>query len=370
MRKTNGSLTRVAALAMLIAVAALSLALAGCGGGDDDDDSDGPTSTSTAEATATGSPEAAEIDPEDILPLYENSAVFILAEGFYGGAASGSGIVLDTEGHILTNNHVVEGAGSIAVRNASNNQMVPARIVGRSQCDDLAVIQVRDADGFEPADLGTVDDLKPGSQVYAVGYPGSPSEDFEDTRLSITGGLVSKLNAQFDYYGLQNMIQTDTALNHGNSGGPLVDDRGRVVGINTLGFSGAGLENTNYAIAIDEAELIYTQLLEGKDIDWLGLNVEPNDPSFEFDYGVPYVEDTLVIWGVDSNSPLFEQNWIAGDILAAADGKILTTPGDLCSVIRSKRPGDEILLEGYGQFNDPAGGITYDLYSTKVALPE
>ncbi|HWO93815.1 MAG TPA: S1C family serine protease [Dehalococcoidia bacterium] len=354
------------------ALVAGAIGFAACGGDDDDDD---PTATSEpTQVEPTGEPTGEsdggeEIDSEDIIPMYEKTAVFILAEGFYGGASSGTGIVLDAEGNILTNNHVVEGAGSLAVRDPETDQMIPARIVGRSPCDDLAVIQVRDPDNFVPAELGAVADLAPGSQVYAVGFPSSPSEDFFDTRLSITGGLVSKLDAQMAYYGLQNMIQTDTALNHGNSGGPLVDKFGRVVGVNTLG-SAPDLQNTNYAISIDEARSVFEQLLEGRDIDWLGVNAEPNDPSFEIDFGVPYVENTLVIIGVDPNSPLFEESWIEGDVIAFADGKALATPGDLCSVIRSKRPGDEILLEGLGQFrNNQTQEITYDLYTTRITIP-
>jgi serine protease Do len=315
-------------------------------------------------------PGGGEVSSEEIVPRYEASAVFIVAEGFYGGAQSGTGIVLDTEGHILTNNHVVDGAGSISVRSPIDGREIPARIVGRSPCDDLAVIEARDPSPFVPAEPGSVENLKVGSPVYVVGYPGTPSEGFTDTRLSLTGGLVSKLNAQFEYFGLLNMIQTDASVNHGNSGGPLVDQNGLVAGVVTLAFLSEGLENVAYATTIDEAQQVYEQLLLGSDIDWLGVNVVPNDPSFEFDYGVPYIPDSVVIIGVDTNSPLFEQGWVAGDILLAAEGQILTTPGDLCAVIRSHRPGDKVLLEGFGQFPDEfAGGSYYDEYSTTVELP-
>ncbi len=346
---------------VLIVAAVLGIA---CGGGKqasrEDDGRSEPPASEPGE----------ELSSEEIVPRYEATAVFILAEGFYGGASSGTGIVLDDEGHILTNNHVVDGAGSLSVRSPVDGREIPARIVGRSPCDDLAVIQARDPTPFVPAELGTVTDLRAGSQVYVVGFPGTPSEGFTETRLSLTGGLVSKLNAQFDYYGLQNMIQTDASVNHGNSGGPLVDKTGRVVGVVTLAFEAAGLENVAYATTVDEAKLVYEQLLAGRDIDWLGVNVVPNDPQLEYDYGIPYVSDSVVIFGVDTNSPLFEQGWVAGDLLQAAEGQILTTPGDLCAVIRSHRPGDQILLEGIGQIPDPVTGeLIYDFYSTTVALP-
>ena len=200
---------------------------------------------------------------EDIVPKYTNSAVFILAEGgFQGGASSGSGIVLDTKGHILTNNHVVQGAGSVVVRNPNTNK----KIIGSSPCDDLAVIEVADPSPFRPAQLGTTKGIKQGSQAYAVGFPGTPSEEFGSARLSITGGLVSKLDAANEEYGLQDLIQMDVPINHG-----------KVIGINTLGFLGAGLENVNYAISIDQAKSIYEELLQGKDIRSIGISIVPND---------------------------------------------------------------------------------------------
>ena len=361
-----GRLTRPLAIGAILAAGLLVVSCGGDGGSAGTDS--GPDGQQAEPPAAE--PSGEEISSEEVVPLYEATAVFIVAEGFYGGARSGTGIVLDDAGHILTNNHVVDGAGSLTVRSPVDGREIPARIVGRSPCDDLAVIEARDPAPFAAATLGTVEDIAVGSQVYVVGFPGTPSESFEETRLSLTGGLVSKLSAQFDYYGLQNMIQTDASVNHGNSGGPLVDKTGRVVGVATLAFKGAGLENVAYAITIDEAKLVYQQLLLGRDIDWLGVNVVPNDPEFEYEFGVPYIADSVVVMGVDTSSPLFEQGWVAGDVLQAAEGQILAAPGDLCAVIRSHRSGDQILLEGVGQFPDPAtGGVAYDLYSSTVALP-
>ena len=343
-------------------IAAISLiAAAACGGGGD------PESMPTPDAEQTAA--ASEISSEEIIPLYKNSAVFIVADGFYGGRKSGTGIVLDAEGHVLTNNHVVDGAASFVVRHPESGRDVQAQIVGRSPCDDLAVIKLRDASGFEPAQFGDLTALKQGSRVYAVGFPGTPDQDFDNTELSITGGLVSKLGAQFEYFGLQNTIQTDTALNHGNSGGPLIDKTGRVVGVNTLGFSD-DLENVNYAISIDEAKLVYEQLLEGKDLNWVGVNIEPNSPEYEEQYGIPYYADSAVIFGVDTNSPLRDADWLPGDLILAAEGKIVRTPGDLCSVIRSHRSGDNILIEGYGVYVDQdTGEEYYDSYESELTLP-
>ena len=297
---------------------------------------------------------------EDIVPKYTNSAVFILAEGgFQGGASSGSGIVLDTKGHILTNNHVVQGAGSVVVRNPNTNKKISAKIIGRSPCDDLAVIEVADPSPFKPAQLGTTKDIKQGSQAYAVGFPGTPSEEFGSARLSITGGLVSKLDAANEEYGLQDLIQMDVPINHG-----------KVIGINTLGFLGAGLENVNYAISIDQAKSIYEELLQGKDIRSIGISIVPNDQSFEKDYGIPYYTNTAVIIGIEDASPLFADKWRTNDVISTADGKPIRHTGDLCSVLRSHRSGDKIRIEGVGQFTDDNTGESfYDKYQSSVSAP-
>ena len=308
---------------------------------------------------------------EDIVPKYTNSAVFILAEGgFQGGASSGSGIVLDAKGHILTNNHVVQGAGSVVVRNPNTNKKISAKIIGRSPCDDLAVIEVADPSPFKPAQLGTTKDIKQGSQAYAVGFPGTPSEEFGSARLSITGGLVSKLDAANEEYGLQDLIQMDVPINHGNSGGPLIDKHGKVIGINTLGFLGAGLENVNYAISIDQAKTIYEELLQGKDIRSIGISIVPNDQSFEKDYGIPYYANTAVIIGIEDASPLFADKWRTNDVVSTADGKPIRDTGDLCSVLRSHRSGNKIRIEGVGQFTDDNTGESfYDKYQSSVSAP-
>jgi serine protease Do len=335
---------------------AASLVAGACGG------------SSKAETTPGPPPQAQRLESEDILPLYTKSAVFIVAEGFYGGDRAGTGIVFDDQGDILTNNHVVDGAGSVTVRNPDNGHMIPAQIVGRSPCDDLAVIRVRDATPFKSAELGSVADLKPGSPVYAVGFPKTPDQKFDLTELSITGGLVSKLNAPMDYYGLENTIQFDAASNHGNSGGPLIDKNGKVVGVTTLGVS--SLQNVSYAIAIDGAQKVIDQLITGTDLDWLGVALEPSAPEYEEQYGIPYSADSAVVFGLDTSSPLRAAKWQPGDLIVAAEKKIIRMPGDLCSVIRSHRKGDKILIEGYGQFRNPLTGDSfYDAYESEIVLP-
>jgi serine protease Do len=314
--------------------------------------------------------EPKEIQSEEVIPMYEKSTVFILSEVGMG-QSSGTGIVLDKGGNILTNNHVVDGAAVIEVRVPGTDELVDASIVGRSPCDDLAVIRVnRKAGEFEPAILGDSDKLIQGSKVFAVGYPYDPSnQDFTDTSLAVTEGLVSRLSETFEYFGLRDLIQTSAALNHGNSGGPLINKYGEVVGINTLGFAQYNVENINYAIAINEAKVVYETLLEEIDIEYVGVNLIPNQPQFEQSYGIPYIERSSVITSVTPNYQFDENNWVIYDVIARAAGSPVANMGDLCQVLRSQRSGDVVDIEGVGQYSDGAGGIYYDYYHSPLTIP-
>ncbi len=325
----------------------LALLVVGCGGS--------TSSTADPHNNSTGNPDAGPttISAADIMPLYERSAVFIVSEvSEFGGRMTGSGIVLGDDGTILTNNHVVEGTSSLRVRIPGKHDFIDAKIVGRSPCDDLAVIQVSRNNGdFKKPQLGDSTHLVQGARVYSVGFPGDPaSEDYTDTPMRVTEGLVGVLDASFDAMGLRNCIQHDATINHGNSGGPLVDEYGAVVGINTLGFFSAGLDNTYYAISMDEAQHVYPELLKGIDLNWLGITLYPNSPALE-KYDIPFVENSSVITAIDPNSQLYKPpfNWFFGDILTTANGKAVANMGDLCSVMRTLRQGTEFRIEGWGQ---------------------
>ncbi len=299
--------------------------------------------TPTAEASPTPevTPTVATMNNEDIAEKLRPATVLVLAQFAETpinteGVGGGTGIVYDLEnGYIITNAHVVEGASSVQVAPANSNRARPARVLGRAQCDDLAVLKVENTDGMEQASLGSSSTMKVGAEVVALGYP----ESFDlGNDLTVTNGTVSRLNAQRDKY--QDLIQTDAGITHGNSGGPLVNRRGEVIGINTLGFYTAEGErepNINFAIAMSQARPIIDALQEGKNRQYIGLNLYPN--VFEDFFGT---QDGLVVIGVASGSTASQVGIQPADLLLKLEGSSVNSEADVCNILRSHGDGDQI----------------------------
>lgn len=246
--------------------------------------------------------------------------------GFFGltpdQQVSGSGVIISDQGYILTNNHVVEGADQVDIILA-NGQQLPAKIVGTDRFSDLAVLK---AEGKMPAvaELGNSDVLKPGETVIAIG---SPLGDFKNT---VTLGVVSATGRSIDTgngYQMEGLIQTDAAINHGNSGGPLVNLLGQVIGINTLIIRSAGLsgdiaEGLGFAIPSNTARAVAEQLIEHGYVSrpYLGIRWQWITPDIANAYGLP------VQWGV------YISQVIPGSPAEAAGlqrGDIITQIGDI-----------------------------------------
>jgi serine protease Do len=248
------------------------------------------------------------------------------------GTGSGTGIVIDDTGHILTNAHVVEGASSVIIALPGSTAERPARIVGVSSCDDLAVLQVDDTDGLRPASLGNATQLRPGSEVIALGYP---LADHAGEELTVTRGIVSKKDIAIAPY--DSLIQTDAAINHGNSGGPLVDATGQVIGINTLALNPAVGSDVGYAIAIDKATKVSEVLSKGERRQWLGINFH----TFEFEDG----SAALAVDGVETGSPAARIGVRPGDWLLTMEGTAVSSRADVCKILRSHSDGAVLRLE-------------------------
>lgn len=307
-----------------------------------------PTQVATAAAVATptvaATPTAAAMSNEDIAEKLRPSTVLVLSQFAESaidaeGLGGGTGIVYDkANGYLITNAHVVEGASAVKVALANSNRTRPARVVGRSQCDDLAVLKVDNTDGLEEATLGESSTLKAGAEVVALGYP----ESFElGNDLTVTNGSVSKLKAQRDKY--EDLIQTNTAITHGNSGGPLVSRKGEVVGVNTLGFYTAKGErepNINFAIAMSQAKPIVKELQAGKNRHYVGLNLYPN--VFKSYYGT---DEGMAIIGVQSGSPASQLGIQPADLLVKMEGSSVKTEEDVCNILRSHGDGEQIKVQ-------------------------
>ncbi len=287
-----------------------------------------------SEVAPTAEPTAAVIEKEDMGDLLRPSTVRILASFnvpalLEESGSQGSGVVYDAEnGYIITNAHVVEGASSVEITLAKSDRTRAARVIGRSQCDDLAVLKVENTQDLKSAPLGTT--VKAGADVATIGYP--QSRKLVDD-ISVNWGGVSQLNVQIGSY--EDLIQINATMNPGNSGGPLVNRKGEVVGINSATRTDA--QNTNYAISMAYAQPIIKQLEQGKNRHFIGLNLEPNRwPEY---FGT---EGGMAVMGVASGSPASQAGVQPADLLVKLEGESVDDLESVCRILRSHGDGDQL----------------------------
>src|SRR3989442_3879625 len=233
----------------------------------------------------------------------------------YKAKSLGSGFVIDTKGYILTNNHVVENADEILVKLSSGKEF-KAKVVGRDQKTDIALIEISGATGLTPLILAPADSLKVGQWVVAIGNPFG----LENT---VTAGIVSALGRHINQGPYDNFIQTDAAINPGNSGGPLLNTRGEVVGINTAIFSrGGGNIGIGFAIPISLAKEIVPQLKTKGHVTrgWLGVMIQKVTPDIADSLGLSESKGALVA-DVVKDGPAEAAGIKQGDVIVEYDGK-------------------------------------------------
>jgi serine protease Do len=241
----------------------------------------------------------------------------------YKAKSLGSGFVIDAKGYILTNNHVVENADEIIVR-LSDGKEYKAKVVGRDQKTDIALIEISGAANLTPVVLGDSDKLKVGQWVVAIGNPFG----LENT---VTAGIVSAIGRHINQGPYDNFIQTDAAINPGNSGGPLLNTRGEVVGINTAIFSrGGGNIGIGFAIPIDLAKEIVPQLKEKGRVTrgWLGVMIQKVTPQIAESLGLEEAKGALVA-DVVKDGPAAEAGIEQGDVIVEFDGKAVEDSAEL-----------------------------------------
>ena len=282
------------------------------------------------------------------------SVVTVLAN-VSGQTVSGSGVIISTQGYVLTNNHVVEGTNRVAVKLADGTEL-PADIIGTDMYADLAVLQTQ---GEFPAVaiLGNSDTLKPGETVIAIG---SPLGDFVNT---VTVGVISATGRILDTgngFLMEDLIQTDAAINQGNSGGPLVNLTGDVVGINTLVVRGSGLSNTiaeglGFAIPINTARVIAEQILDKGYVarPYLGIRWQSINPRISRVFDLP-VEWGVYISDVLPGSPASMSGITEGDIVTQIGKITIDEENTYINTLFAHEPGEEIsitLIRGVRQLN-------------------
>ena len=257
-------------------------------------------------------------------------------------AGEGSGIIMSEDGYIITNAHVVEGATSLKVM-TSDGETYEAQLIGSDTVTDLAVVKI-DATGLTAAEFGSSEDLRVADKVMAIGNPGG-----HELSSSVTIGYVSALNRAIANnttgYTME-YIQTDAAINPGNSGGALINEYGQVVGINSAKISATGYEGLGFAIPIDTAQPIISDLIQYgyvKDRAVLGISGQFIDSMTGRFYGLPQGEYVAQLNSSEAQASGLQ----VGDVITAIDGQQLDSESTLRSAILSKKPGDTVTLQVY-----------------------
>jgi 2-alkenal reductase len=257
---------------------------------------------------------------------------------------SGSGFFISDKGYVLTNNHVVEGTKNVSIV-LSDGSKEDASVVGTDIYSDIAVLK---ASGKVPAvaSLGNSDVLDPGESVIAIG---SPLGNFKNT---VTVGVVSATGRSIDTgngYQIENLIQTDAAINHGNSGGPLVDLAGDVIGINTLVVRNSGMgdvaEGLGFAIPIDTAQVVAEQIIQKGYFTrpYMGISFQPIDPNIAARYNLP-AQWGVYVTDVVSGSPASAAGLQKADIITKVGDVTLDETHSYVNVLFTFKPGDTISL--------------------------
>jgi S1-C subfamily serine protease len=369
---------RVSATRLLLAPLLAAGLIAGCGGGDDDSDSPSaataPTSTQVVVQASDGSFNPAEIYKNvspgvvTILSVFDNSGSDLLGGG--GGAGQGSGFVVDQDGHIVTNAHVVTSGGHLngggTPREAKqifvelgDRDRVPAEIEGFDADADVALIKI-DPDGLDlqPVTLSDRSSFAVGEPVAAIGSPFGEDQSLSVGVISATDRTVEGLTN----FGIDNAIQTDASINPGNSGGPLLDAKGEVIGINEQIASDSGSNSgVGFAIPVTSVRYSLDQLKADGEVEYafLGVTSETIYPQLaehlglDTDHGAMVsdvvdgspADDAGLRAGNDETTFQLQQVKAGGDVILAVDGKPVLRNSDLSELVSGHKPGDTVTLE-------------------------
>ncbi len=328
-----------------------------------------PVAKPLVASAAVSAGKASLLDEDTIVSVYERvspAVVFITSQGVVRETAfgefpqtgTGSGVIIDKQGHILTNNHVVDGADKLEVTLA-NGDTVQGKLLGRDPGNDLAVLKIDvDESKLTAAPLGDSSKLRVGQLAIAIGNP------FGLER-TITVGVVSSLGRTFSSgitsRPIRDMIQTDAAINPGNSGGPLLNSAGEVIGINSAIESPVrGSVGIGFAIPVNTAQRELEDLIAGKAVShpWLGISGTQITAKLAEELGVPaegvYVvrvmadspaQDAGIVGALRARSRTPEtQTPKGGDVILAVDGQKVTKVEEISSYLDAKKPGDVVTL--------------------------
>ena len=343
-----GGLSGALAASFVVAVLALAGAF----------ESEASPAPRTAVATPASRTSSSGIDVAGIYQRAQAGVVYVESRnGSGGGNATGSGFVVDRDGSILTNHHVVDGGGDLRVRFGEEGDPVDARLVGSDPSTDLALLKVDPGDAkLEPLTLGSSKDVQVGSPAVAIGSPFG-------LRGTVTTGIVSALERDItapNGFGISGVIQTDAAINPGNSGGPLLDSSGEVVGVNAQIATNGVQANSGvgFAIPIDTAKDVIPKLRSDGEIEraYLGVSSAEVDSDVARRLGLATDRGALVPTG-EQNGPADDAGIRGGrdrtdsglvdggDVIVKVGSKEIASPNDLSAAIGALKPGDEVRVE-------------------------
>ena len=250
----------------------------------------------------------------------------------------GTGFIISADGKIVTNAHVVDGADTVKVT-LSDGQKLDGKVVGADPATDIALVQVEGGKDLPTVAFGKSSDLKVGENVVAIGSPFGLGN-------SVTAGIVSALGRDINAGPFDNYIQTDAAINKGNSGGPLFNTSGEVVGINTAIFSpNGGSIGIGFAVPADTASQVVADLAgDGKvERGWLGVHIQPVSEDIAAALGLDKAQGVLISQVTD-DTPAAKAGLARGDIVTSVNGKSVDSPRDLTRLIAMAPPGSEVTL--------------------------
>jgi serine protease Do len=286
------------------------------------------------DAEAQAALPAASAEEANVIRVARQATPSVVSVSRPGG--SGSGVVIRRDGVILTNAHVVGTATTVQVELA-DGRTLRGSVLGRDPSVDVAVVKVASSD-IPTAPLGDSDRLQVGQSAIAIGNPLGLDR-------TVTVGVVSALNRTPRGFTLDALIQTDAAISPGNSGGPLLDSRGNVIGINTATLSGQGVAGLGFAIPINLANQIANQILTTGRVAraYLGISYGDIDAELAERFQLP-VKEGIIVLQADPSSPAGRVGIRRQDIITRIDETPITQGGDLRRVLRSHRPGDVVTL--------------------------
>lgn len=314
-----------------------------------------------------------EVNPSVVYLFTEDSKLVLDEYGqiqYQKSGSLGSGFVYDSDGYIVTNAHVIADTlgtkvfTSVQVAFPATNKTYVAKVLAADPLNDIAIVKIQERN-LPTVEFGNIDEVKVGDPVFAVGSPGGSNDITGNLKNTMTSGIVSGLNREFGILGLGNalylqgqipetvpslahndLIQTDAAINHGNSGGPLFNSRGQVIGVNTLGETSDGQQNLGFAVPVDTVERIADDVKESDELTapYIGLATLSVDEISSRTYGFK-VDEGAMVYIILPNSPAANANLKPLDIITAVNGVDVSTSTEYEEELLKVDAGDEVELE-------------------------